>query len=243
MKWLRSKGSITFFVLRRTWFLSLFNTLLSVCKAQYALPQLLLWELSIPSHQTRNLHPHMRNTRSTQSVITSDKVGFKNLPSITQKFCGKEEDKHSFPGQHVTAFTTWCARPWCNPSWGSSFGTRQQARWKSWAYGGWPFLSASRPWFPRTNALGEGNRHSSVSHLVSLVFFSLRESNRKCGIKVMGTFYPWCRNGKTEWAGTPNHALAQTAQWGTQCLNPLFHVFPFSLLTPCSGCTCFFLSL
>lgn len=39
----------------------------------------------------------MRNTRSTQSVITSDKVGFKNLPGTAQKFCGKEEDKAQFP--------------------------------------------------------------------------------------------------------------------------------------------------
>lgn len=85
-----------FFVLLRTWFLSLFNSLLSVSKAQYVLPQLLLWELSTPSRQTQNLHPHRHSIRSTQSVITSDKVGFKNLPSTTQKFCGKEEDKQ-FP--------------------------------------------------------------------------------------------------------------------------------------------------
>lgn len=233
-----------FFVLPRTWFLSLFNTLLSVSQAQYALPQLLLWELSTPSRQTRNLHPHVRNTRSTQSVITSDKVGFKNLPSTTQKFCGKEEDKHSFPGQHVTAFTTCCACSRCNPSSTCSFRARQQAKWSSWTYGGCPCLSASYHWLPQEYVLCEGNRHSSVSHLVTSVLFSLRESNRKRGTKVLGTFYPWCRNGKTQWVGTPNHAQAQTAQWGTQCLSPLPHIFPFLFLTPPhSGCTCFFLSL
>lgn len=95
-KVIKVKSFHYFCVLPRTWFLSLFNTLLSVSKAQYALPQLQLWELGTPSHQTRN-HPHMRNTRNTQSVITSDKVGFKNLPSTAQKFCGKEADKAQFP--------------------------------------------------------------------------------------------------------------------------------------------------
>lgn len=122
----------------------------------------------------------MRNTRSTQPVITSDKVGFKKFSSTTQKFCGKEEDKHSFPGQRVTAFTTCCACSWCNLSSACSFRTRQQARWRSWSCGGCPFLSVSYPWFPRTNVLGEGNRHSSGSHLVTLVF-SLRESSRSVG--------------------------------------------------------------
>lgn len=95
-KVIKVKSFHYFCVLPRTWFLSLFNTLLSVSKAQYALPQLQLWELGTPSRQTRN-HPHMRNTRNTQSVITSDKVGFKNLPSTAQKFCGKEADKAQFP--------------------------------------------------------------------------------------------------------------------------------------------------
>lgn len=96
-KVIKVKSFHYFCVLPRTWFLSLFNTPLSVSKAQCALPQLQLWELSAPSHQTRNLHPHTRNTRSTQVSHHPDKVSFKNLPGTTQKFCSKEEDKAQFP--------------------------------------------------------------------------------------------------------------------------------------------------
>lgn len=105
-KVIKVKSFHYFCVLPRTWFLSLFNTLLSVSKAQCALPQLQLWELSTPSRQTQNLHPHMRHTRSTQSVITSEKVCFKTCLAPHRNFVAKERIKHSFPGQNVTAFTT-----------------------------------------------------------------------------------------------------------------------------------------
>lgn len=231
-----------FFVLPRTWFLSLFNTLFSVSKAQYVLPQLLLWELSTPSRQKWNLHPHMHNTRSTQSLITSDKVGFKNLPSTTQKFCGKEEDKHTFPGQHVTAFTTCCACSWCNLSSACSFRTRQQVRWRSWTCEGCCFLSASYPWFLRTNVLGEGNRHSSVPHLLTLVFFSLRKNNKNVGQRwwTHPSGVEMAKLNELDHQTTLKHRLCS----GAHNVYALLHIFPFSFLTPpCSCCTCIFLSL
>lgn len=109
-KVIKVKSFHYFCVLPRTWFLSLFNTPLSVSKAQCALPQLQLWELSTPSHQTRNLHPHTRNTRSTQVSHDPDKVSFKNLPGTTQKFCSKEEDKAQFPRSACS-----CACFGCDP--------------------------------------------------------------------------------------------------------------------------------
>lgn len=193
-KVIKVKSFHYFCVLPRTWFLSLFNTLLSVSKALCALPQLQLWELSTPSRQTRNLHPHMRNRRSTRSIATSDKVGFKNLPGTAQKFCGKEEDKVLFP-RPACACLHRAAVPLSVQSLPSacSVGTRRQAGQSSWTHGGWgcPLRSVSHPWLPQDRCLTycEGDGRSHVSHLAALMVFNFRESYRKCGTKAMDRLF------------------------------------------------------
>lgn len=151
-KAIKVKSFHYFCVFPRTWFLRLFGTTLSVLKAQFASPQLQLWELSAASCRTRDLHPHMRNTRNTQSVTTSDKVDFKNLPGTAQKFCGKEEDEVQFPRpacshcyhEAVLALTAPPAR---------AFRATHRARESPGGTGGYPAISATHPWLPRAKVL------------------------------------------------------------------------------------------
>lgn len=152
----------------------------------------------------------MRNMRTTPSVIISDKVGFKNLPGTAQKFCGKEEDKVRFSRPacdclHHTAVLALVVIP--------SFSLQLQNETASKvvvldAQGmSSPFCLA-----PLTPPGQMSSELSHVSHLVTLVPFNLRGSDRKCGTKVMDNL--WCRNGKTRGVWTPIHAEAQIVQRG-----------------------------
>lgn len=150
----------------------------------------------------------MRNMRTTLSVITSDKVGFKNLPGTAQKFCGKEEDKAQL------------SRPACDPLHHTavlalvvipSFSLQLQNETASQAVvldtqgmsSPFCFISLTPP-----GQMSYELPH--VSYLVTSVPFNIRGRDRKCGTKVMDNL--WCKNGKTQAVRTPIHTEAQIVQ-------------------------------